>query len=154
MIKFVDYDIVFQEVPGEVTLAINLSGCPNGCCGCHTPELMGDIGEELTEGVLLELIARYRSAITCLCFMGGDGDVETVEALARVVRSKGLKSAWYSGRELFPSDDAFDYVKLGGYIENLGGLRSDTTNQRFYSRSDNGWVNETHHFLWNIRKGV
>ena len=28
MLKYVNHDIVFQEFPDEVTLAINLSGCP------------------------------------------------------------------------------------------------------------------------------
>ena len=28
MLKYVDTDIVFQEFPDEVTLAINLSNCP------------------------------------------------------------------------------------------------------------------------------
>ncbi len=35
MLKYVNYDIVFQEFPDEVTLAINLSSCPNGSPGCH-----------------------------------------------------------------------------------------------------------------------
>ena len=29
MLKYANYDIVFQEVPDEVTLAINISNCPN-----------------------------------------------------------------------------------------------------------------------------
>ena len=49
MLKYVNYDIVFQEFPDEVTLAINLSLCPNGCPGCHSAYLKEDIGEELTE---------------------------------------------------------------------------------------------------------
>ena len=36
MLKYVNHDIVFQEFPDEVTLAINLSCCPNGCTGCHS----------------------------------------------------------------------------------------------------------------------
>ena len=48
MLKYVNYDIVFQEFPDEVTLAINLSLCPNGCPGCHSAYLKDDIGEELT----------------------------------------------------------------------------------------------------------
>ena len=39
MLKYAGYDIVFQEIPDEVTLALNLSGCPNGCPGCHSPHL-------------------------------------------------------------------------------------------------------------------
>ena len=36
MLKYANFDIVFQEVPEEVTLAINISNCPNQCPGCHS----------------------------------------------------------------------------------------------------------------------
>ena len=38
------FDVVFQEIPGEVTLALNLSGCPNRCAGCHSPHLWEEVG--------------------------------------------------------------------------------------------------------------
>ena len=50
MLKYLTYDIVFQEFPDEVTLAVNLSLCPNKCPGCHSSILMGDIGELLVQG--------------------------------------------------------------------------------------------------------
>lgn len=56
MLKFVDYDIVFPEIPNEVTLAINLSNCPHRCPGCHSPQLQQNIGKELNESVLSDLI--------------------------------------------------------------------------------------------------
>ena len=48
MLKYYNYDIVFQEYPDEVTLAINLTLCPNRCVGCHSAFLRDDIGEELS----------------------------------------------------------------------------------------------------------
>lgn len=39
MLKYVNTDIVFQEFPDEVTLAINLSNCPCHCPGCHSSYL-------------------------------------------------------------------------------------------------------------------
>lgn len=59
MLKYAGYDIVFQEIPDEVTLALNLSGCPNGCPGCHSPHLQRDEGEALTPGALERLLERY-----------------------------------------------------------------------------------------------
>ncbi|MCL2247577.1 MAG: anaerobic ribonucleoside-triphosphate reductase activating protein, partial [Lentimicrobiaceae bacterium] len=70
--RFLSYDIVFQEVPGEVALAINISNCPNRCKGCHSSHLQEDTGEELTEDVLFSLLNIYGNAVTCVCFMGGD----------------------------------------------------------------------------------
>lgn len=82
MLRYADYDIVFQEIPDEVTLAINLSNCPNHCKGCHSAYLMEDIGEPLTEESLSTLLGKYGKAITCVCFMGGDASPAEVEQLA------------------------------------------------------------------------
>ena len=56
MLKYTTYDIVFQEFPDEVTLAVNLSLCPNGCPGCHSSYLQGDLGEELTSFLVIDLL--------------------------------------------------------------------------------------------------
>lgn len=34
MLNIVEYDIVFQEVPTEVSLALTVAGCPLMCRGC------------------------------------------------------------------------------------------------------------------------
>lgn len=138
MLKYVNYDIVFQEIPDEVTLAVNLSGCPVGCPGCHSSFLKGDVGDELSAAVLDGLLEKYGRDITCLCFMGGDGAPQEVVALATYLKEKTLgrlKTGWYSGRQELPEGvdpSVFDYVKLGPYVEEKGGLRSPRTNQRLY----------------------
>ena len=48
MLRYYNFDIVFAEIPEEVTLAINITNCPNRCVGCHSPHLQQDIGENLT----------------------------------------------------------------------------------------------------------
>ena len=53
--KYVDTKIVFQELPNEITLAINISGCPCACIGCHSSYLSQDIGELLTKEALQQL---------------------------------------------------------------------------------------------------
>lgn len=152
MLRFVSYDVVFSEVPDEVTLAINLSGCPNRCKGCHSPHLQEDRGIVLDKEVLTELIGPYQQSITCVCFMGGDADPKAVEDLSAYLRtsiSNHIKTAWYSGRSQFPescSTKHFDYVKLGPYIEGLGGLDSPRTNQRFYKIEQESLINWTSRF--------
>jgi len=149
MLKVASFDIVFQEIPGEVTLALNLSGCPCHCPGCHSQHLWEDIGEELNEDLLTDLMNRYKGLITCVAFMGGDREPEEVLRLAEYV--KGLKTAWYSGRPAHPDSFEFslatlDYVKFGPYIEDLGGLKSEKTNQRLYKRVGDGWEDITSSF--------
>jgi anaerobic ribonucleoside-triphosphate reductase activating protein len=72
MLRLASFDVVFQEIPGEVTLALNLSGCPNRCAGCHSPHLWEEVGEPLDDNLLNSLLSGYGNAITCVCFMGGD----------------------------------------------------------------------------------
>ena len=52
MLKYVNCDIVFQEVPNEVALAINISGCPCHCPGCHSPYLWQDVMGGLSASAL------------------------------------------------------------------------------------------------------
>lgn len=142
MLKYVDYDIVFQEIPDEVTLAINLSNCPYRCKGCHSPYLQKDIGEGLGESVLAGLLQSYEREITCICFMGGDADTGELYRLADFVRKSygsRIKTAWYSGNDRLPenSKDHFDFVKTGPYIETLGGLDKKSTNQRLFRIENN-----------------
>ena len=134
--KFYNYDIVFQEVPDEVTLAINITHCPNHCTGCHSPHLWEDIGTELDAETLCAIHAEYAGEVTCICLMGGDADPAAVERLCTYVKQEmGLRSAWWSGRPELPEGidlSHFDYVKTGPYVEALGGLKSRKTNQRLY----------------------
>ena len=134
MLKCYSYDIVCQEIPDEITLAVNISCCPNRCPGCHSPWLWSDEGKVMDEELLASLIGRYSAAITCFCFMGGDAEPMEVQRLAGWIRQTypQLKTAWYSGRETLPNGfdvRSLDFLKLGPYIEKLGGLKSPTTNQ-------------------------
>ena len=136
MLKYVSYDVVFREIPDETTLALNISGCPHRCPGCHSPWLQSDAGQPLTDSELSALLNRYGSTITCVCFMGGDGEPDEVARLATLIRrTTSLKVGWYSGRVALPPDfplRPFHYIKLGPYIAHLGPLFSPTTNQRLY----------------------
>ena len=140
MLKYVNTGVVFQEIPDEVTLSINLSNCPCHCPGCHSSYLWQDIGEPLTPMALEELVREYGSDITCVCFMGGDAEPEYINSLAGYLHREHpeLKVGWYSGRARVPATVRkadFDYIKLGPYIEHLGCLKDRTTNQRLYKRA-------------------
>lgn len=150
--KYVNESVVFQEIPDEVTLAINISNCPCRCPGCHSKYLWGDVGDELTHIVLDKMISKYDGAITCVSFMGGDASVSDVNDLAIYIRNihPDLKVAWYSGRTVLSSKinkNYFDYIKIGPYIAHLGPLNSKTTNQVMYKRNaNNEWEDITYRF--------
>lgn len=144
MLKYVNHDIVFQEFPDEVTLAINLSLCPCACPGCHSTYLWGDVGEELTLERLLALVAQYDRLITCVGLMGGDNDPASVLLLLAQLRTHHphLRTGWYSGREALPPTFAPElaptYIKLGPWRKDCGPLSAPTTNQRMFRFSSDG----------------
>lgn len=70
MLKYKDTQVCFQEVPDEISLCINISGCTIGCKNCHSIHLAEDNGELLTIEALSSLIEQ-NTGITCVCFMGG-----------------------------------------------------------------------------------
>ena len=138
MLKYVDTKVTFAEVPDEITLCINLTGCKNACSGCHSSYLAEDIGEELNEDSLRNII-ESNNGITCVSFMGGDAEPNEVKHLAMFMKEEfpHLKVAWYSGKEKLPSLiklnlHNFDFIKLGPYKEEYGPLNKRTTNQKFY----------------------
>jgi len=150
MLKYYNYDIVFQEVPDEVTLAVNISNCPNHCPGCHSPHLCKDIGKQLDEETISNMISKYNKCITCFCFMGGDANQDEVIKMAEYVHTKfNKKVAWYSGKQTFPKNiTPFQYLKLGPYNPKYGGLDKKTTNQRMYKINNKKPVDITNRF-WN-----
>ena len=137
MLKYVPgmTNVVLEEIPDKVTLAVEISNCQGNCVGCHSPFLRNDIGEELTHEAIDRLIAD-NFGINCFLLLGEGNDQEAVLEIASYLKEKypRFERAIYSGRSkvediLF---EAFDYVKTGPYIEEFGPLNSITTNQRLY----------------------
>lgn len=135
MLKYTSYEVVFAEIPNEISLAINISNCPCNCPGCHSSYLAEDIGTSLTQRKLKEILEQNKG-ITCVCFMGGDLEPHYVNTLAKEVKeTTNLKVGWYSGRQLLSKDidlKWFDFIKVGPYIEELGPLDNPNTNQIMY----------------------
>lgn len=150
MIKYTDTQVVFREFPDEVTLAINLSLCPNHCDGCHSPYLRENIGDELNNDSLNMLI-KNNCGITCIGFMGGDNDTETLLNLIKHIKDRtSLKCGWYSGKDVFDKkifdSKLCDYIKIGHYDSIAGPLDKETTNQQLFHLKDGEYENITHLF--------
>lgn len=140
MIKFEDTAIVFREVPDEITLAINLTNCPHHCKGCHSPHLWEDRGLILTaDGIDTMLEEPSNVPVTCVAFMGGDNDPDTLFEINREFKRRhpNMKTCWYTG---YSYEDhkflrwshrltEFDYVKMGRYREELGPIDKEGSNQ-------------------------
>ena len=148
MLKYLDTEVTFREFPDEISLCINITNCPFHCPGCHSPELWEDIGEELNYKSLIKLIESNKG-ITCVGFMGGIP--KSIEILAGIVKKYNniLKVGWYWGGNSIPKEinlENFDFIKIGPYKKDLGGLDNPNTNQRMYKIVDNKLVDITSKF--------
>ena len=126
----------FQEVPGEIILALSISGCNLRCRGCHSQETFDpNFGTELTTYEIDRLLKKFRHT-SCVLFYGGEWDTHCLISIANFIKSKGLKVCLYSGRNLsFFNEELLnqlDFIKVGAYVEKWGNLTNPKTNQRFY----------------------
>ncbi|MCG7656437.1 anaerobic ribonucleoside-triphosphate reductase activating protein [Wielerella bovis] len=148
---FTQEQIVWQEVPNEVSLAFLISGCPLRCAGCHSADSWkANRGEILSVDYLRTRLQMYRNLLTCVLFLGGEWQPETLLALLNVARDEfGLKTCLYTGLErdelppmLLPK---LTFLKTGRWVAVLGGLDNPNTNQRFIDlRTDEDWT----HLFW------
>ena len=133
--KYLNTMVTFSEFPDEIALCINITNCSFHCPGCHSPELWEDKGIILNQNELARLIGENKG-ITCVGFMGGKPKViNTLAAFVKNGLPYNLKVGWYTGGNYIPdciNVKWFDYIKIGPYIKELGGLDSPITNQRMY----------------------
>ena len=127
--------IVLTEVPGEISLALSISGCPLRCKGCHSTETYDtNFGEKLTYEKIDKLLNKH---VTCVLFYGGEWNPEELIKFLKYINAKKLKTCLYTGYELdfIPKEilNELDFIKTGSYNASLGGLNNKNTNQKFIS---------------------
>ena len=134
---FTREEVVWQEVPDEVSLAFLVSGCPLRCKGCHSADSWkSGLGPALSADYLRNRLRRYAGMLTCVLFMGGEWQPETLLDLLRLVRNEfGLKTCLYTGYERDELPPALlpelTFLKTGRWMAERGGLDSRAPNQRF-----------------------
>ena len=142
--KYVETEIVFREIPNKVTLAINVSGCPYKCKGCHSPHLQKYIGTDLNEKEIDKLLKKYKG-VECICFMGGDAFQSELNKLLRYIKYRyNILTGWYSGSDRLSEYIEYknlDYYKIGSYKEELGPLSCESSNQALYGITHSNSLN-------------
>lgn len=128
-------DVVLEEIPDKVSLAVEISNCQGNCPGCHSPFLRQDLGKELTFEAIDAMVGS-NFGIDCFLFLGEGSDPEALKAAAFHIKScyPAIELALYSGRERVEDWiwELFDYVKVGPYRAESGPLNERSTNQRLY----------------------
>ena len=103
MLRYTEFGLTHQEVPGESAICIYISGCPNGCEDCHYPELQSTTSGLPLKKYIYDIIDLYRSQATCVCFLGeGDCSSESKKELfeyALLAADDNLRTCLYSGRD-------------------------------------------------------
>ena len=137
MIKYYNTEVVFEEIPGEVTLAVNITNCQHNWPGCHSSYLRENIGNELN-------------------FKGEGNDPKSLKDDILHIKEKypSIKIGLYSGSNNVDDFywDNLNYIKLGPYIEEFGPLYKETTNQRLYEIGADGIKDITYKFWKNGRR--
>lgn len=133
-----EFHVTPIEVPGEISIIISVPGCGGKCAGCHSPELHNEEnGKEMSVGVFLELLSRYQGLATAVCFFGGEW-CEDIRLYLEIAKLHGFKTCLYTCAEEIDVEHlkpVLTTLKTGAYIEDLGGLASETTNQKYINVS-------------------
>lgn len=137
-IRYFNITSVLQEVPNEISMCINLAGCPHKCKGCSWEKTTESMTRyELTLDEFKLKLEKDNNMHTCICFMGGDWFSNLID-FVMTAKEYGYKTCLYTGGKQISTEllKYLDYIKVGGYKEQLGGLDSPTTNQRFLTIGD------------------
>lgn len=134
--KYLYYDVVFQEIPDELSIAFLITNCPRCCDGCHSPQLQEDIGKRLDGEELKRIIELNmvddKPLFSCILFMGGEQYHDILLSHLIYCESLKIKTALYTGADDVDDEikQHLNYLKVGAYKKELGGLESPTTNQK------------------------
>lgn len=143
MVNYLYSSILLQEIPHEISLGFQITGCKIACTDCHSPFVWNPYyGNPLTKEVIDRHLIQAKHS-SCILFLGGEDKPDLLELALECRRSYDQKLALYSGRDLsyfFSTDltdpspwiSTLDYLKVGPYKKELGGLSDPRTNQRLY----------------------
>lgn len=131
--NYLSRQIVFREIPNEVSMSYLITGCTLRCHGCHSSDSWNAAGgKPLTLEILTVHLQKYKEWITCVLFMGGEWHEAELIQFCQFVRGQKIKTALYTGAEKVSPQllACLDYLKTGSYVRTLGGLDSKQSNQK------------------------
>jgi anaerobic ribonucleoside-triphosphate reductase activating protein len=141
---YYDFQIVLQEVPGEISLCFSICGCKLKCNGCHSGHLWTEKnGKILLEQFFTETIDKYLDYATCVLFMGGEWYEEELIKLLKIAKTRKYKTCLYTGEEFISKElsKELTFLKTGRWKKELGSLESNKTNQKFIEVQKNKNLN-------------
>jgi len=133
--KYVNMDVLLREIPTEISLAFYITGCKLNCKNCHWKEANDTLaGDELDVDTFQMYLDKYHHTVSNILFMGGEWEKERLVEFLKISKMYNLKTSLYTGLNLIEVDNEIlenlNYIKTGRWVEELGGLESEITNQR------------------------
>ena len=152
MLRYSGQDILFREIPGEISLAFYITGCPHNCKGCHWTKYNIPNDQEqfdvLNISHIEDQLYKYSGFISNVLFFGGDWEPEILEQMAIFIKNYKLKTSLYTGLTMVELADScitwncWDYIKFGPWTGKP--LSDKNTNQRLIDIKNNKDI--THKF--------
>lgn len=160
--------VTMSEVPDKIAVFFEIANCKQKCRGCHSPELWKNVKPMSLDDMYIYAETQVDEGANAIVLLGGSTNdipfedykalIDSLANVAPVCVYSGSDSESVNDR-LFQDTD-LTWIKTGSYIKVLGGLNSPKTNQRFYKKDINifmechtGEVNTsyekvdmTHHF--------
>lgn len=155
LVPVVSTGITLNEVPDKVAFFIELGSCTQRCKGCHSKELWEEVKEPTSLDILLKEVEKaIDKGANAIVLMGGTCNGLNIKELSTILQALSdiAPTCLYSGSDdqklncfLVETTD-ITWIKTGSYKEELGGLSSPTTNQRFY-RKEYEEIFKNHQYL-------
>lgn len=143
LVPVVSTGITLNEVPDKVAFFIELGSCTQRCKGCHSKELWEEVKEPTSLDILLKEVEKaIDKGANAIVLMGGTCNGLNIKELSTILQALSdiAPTCLYSGSDnqklnrFFAENTNITWIKTGSYKEELGGLSSPTTNQRFYRK--------------------
>lgn len=131
--NYLTKQIVFREIPNEISLSYLITGCPLRCSGCHSADSWNPAaGGRLTMEHFLRDLKTYEGWITCVLFLGGEWYPKELQERLQMAQNLGLKTALYTGLDQIDSSIVahLNFLKTGPYQKDRGGLDQARSNQK------------------------
>lgn len=143
LVPVVSTGITLNEVPDKVAFFIELGSCTQRCRGCHSKELWEEVKEPTSLDALIEEAEHaIDKGANAIVLMGGTYNRLSIENLLVILQSfsEVAPTCLYSGSDdeglnrYVAENTDITWIKTGSYKEELGGLSSPMTNQKFYRK--------------------
>jgi len=133
--------VTLTELPDKISLFIEMGQCYNNCKGCHSDHLRCGVADKTSlQSIVYTVHNEIYKGANAVIIMGGtnNGGITetTLVALLKSVKETCCCVGLYSGLDKLEDHKMYipylDYLKIGSYKEDIGGLATKGTNQILY----------------------